>query len=204
MRMRSLERGGQVNSKGTPSQSPVESRREVATPTGLLLLSPLTPTLSLGEREDFVARGDGVIRPQLGSLPDSRIQHRSCSLSPRERVRVRGNERFIHRRLPKNEMRPDFGLQSLWDYRSALRGLPIQFFCVFAFITLFATPAHAWRSTLYPLDWQPPADGFASFETNKLIQDFSYAGYRAGEQGLPNVVGPVRSRLINVLPLPLE
>ena len=55
---------------------------------------------------------------------------------------------------------------------------------------MWATRAEAWHSTLYPTNWQPPSVT-ASFETNKLIQDFSYAGYQAGEQPLPNVAGPL-------------
>jgi hypothetical protein len=50
-------------------------------------------------------------------------------------------------------------------------------------------PASAWRSTLYPNNWTPPTT--LSFETAKMIQDFSYAGYRRGETALPNVAGPV-------------
>jgi hypothetical protein len=46
-----------------------------------------------------------------------------------------------------------------------------------------------WRSTLYPEDWTPPAA--LRFETDKLIQDFSYAGYRRGEGEIPVVRGPV-------------
>ncbi|MBL9191025.1 MAG: hypothetical protein JNJ82_01625 [Opitutaceae bacterium] len=45
-----------------------------------------------------------------------------------------------------------------------------------------------WRSTLYPADWTPPED--RRFETDKLIQDFSYAGYRRGEVALPAPQGP--------------
>jgi hypothetical protein len=58
-------------------------------------------------------------------------------------------------------------------------------------LTLWASPAEAWHSTLYPADWQPPSVGSVNFETNKLIQDFSYAGYKAGEQSLPTVAGPL-------------
>ena len=47
-----------------------------------------------------------------------------------------------------------------------------------------------WRSSLYPSNWQPPGPS-TSFATAKLIQDFSYAGYRRGEQLLPEVTGPV-------------
>lgn len=47
-----------------------------------------------------------------------------------------------------------------------------------------------WRSSLYPNNWLPPASS-ASFATAKLIQDFSYAGYRRGEEPIPTVTGPV-------------
>jgi autotransporter-associated beta strand protein len=47
----------------------------------------------------------------------------------------------------------------------------------------------AWRSTLYPDAWTPPVS--ASFATDKMIQDFSYAGYRRGEHPVPAVAGPV-------------
>jgi uncharacterized repeat protein (TIGR02543 family) len=47
-----------------------------------------------------------------------------------------------------------------------------------------------WRSALYPADWQPPSAS-ASFATAKLIQDFSYAGYRRGEELIPAISGPV-------------
>jgi len=47
-----------------------------------------------------------------------------------------------------------------------------------------------WRSTLYPTNWQPPA-ATVSFANSKLIQDFSYAGYRRGEAFLPSITGPV-------------
>jgi hypothetical protein len=52
--------------------------------------------------------------------------------------------------------------------------------------------AHAstWRSALYPETWLPP-DESVSFYTDKLIQDFSYAGYRRGEEALPEISGPV-------------
>jgi len=50
-------------------------------------------------------------------------------------------------------------------------------------------PSHAWRPSLYPVDWTPPDD--ASFTTDMLIQDFSYAGYRRGEEPIPEITGPV-------------
>lgn len=54
----------------------------------------------------------------------------------------------------------------------------------------FALSATAtWRSELYPVEWTPPEQ--ADFETDKLIQDFSYAGYRRGERSIPDVAGPV-------------
>ena len=69
-----------------------------------------------------------------------------------------------------------------------LRLSPLRYVAVL--LVCWAAPAFAWRSTLYPTNWVPPGLS-ASFETNKLIQDFSYAGYKAGEQALPNVVGPI-------------
>jgi len=48
----------------------------------------------------------------------------------------------------------------------------------------------AWRSTLYPENWQRP-DESASFYNDKLIQDFSFAGYRRGEEQVPAVTGPL-------------
>ena len=50
--------------------------------------------------------------------------------------------------------------------------------------------AQNWRSTLYPENWQRP-DETASFYNDKIIQDFSYAGYARGEQAIPNVAGPI-------------
>jgi hypothetical protein len=47
----------------------------------------------------------------------------------------------------------------------------------------------AWRSLLYPENWTPPDD--KSFSSDKLIQDFSYAGYRRGENPVPHVAGSV-------------
>lgn len=47
-----------------------------------------------------------------------------------------------------------------------------------------------WRSTLYPANWQPPG-ATVSFASAKMIQDFSYAGYRRGEVLLPTITGPI-------------
>lgn len=60
---------------------------------------------------------------------------------------------------------------------------------------LLGAPADAngWHSSLYDEDWIPPHTNGEppSFETDKLIQDFSYAGYRRSEAELPQVTGPV-------------
>jgi len=50
--------------------------------------------------------------------------------------------------------------------------------------------AQSWRSELYPDDWQRP-DETASFYTDKLIQDFSFSGYKRGEESLPSIAGPI-------------
>jgi len=60
---------------------------------------------------------------------------------------------------------------------------------LFALLVPFVARGQAeWRSALYPADWSPPED--RRFETDKLIQDFSYAGYRRGEVKLPVFGGP--------------
>ena len=53
-----------------------------------------------------------------------------------------------------------------------------------------AAHGQAWRSTLYPENWTPPGES-VPFASAKLIQDFSYAGYRRGEEVIPNIAGPV-------------
>jgi hypothetical protein len=50
-----------------------------------------------------------------------------------------------------------------------------------------ATPVWAWRSQLYPTNWQPGVDMGAG----KMLPDFSYAGYHRGEQQIPDISGPV-------------
>jgi hypothetical protein len=52
-----------------------------------------------------------------------------------------------------------------------------------------STMAQGWRSSLYPDHWTPPEN--ASFYNDQLIQDFSYAGYRRGEEPIPNITGPI-------------
>ena len=49
--------------------------------------------------------------------------------------------------------------------------------------------AETWRSSLYPPDWTPPLG--LSFAKDKLIQDFSYAGYRRGEAPIPEPNGNI-------------
>lgn len=51
-----------------------------------------------------------------------------------------------------------------------------------------------WTSSLYGTDWDPTPD--LSFETDKIIQDFSYAGYAKGERPIPSMA---EARTINVL-----
>lgn len=58
-----------------------------------------------------------------------------------------------------------------------------------AALILGPLPCQAWRSSLYPENWTPPVK--ASFSSDKLIQDFSYAGYRRGEEPVPQITGPV-------------
>ena len=57
--------------------------------------------------------------------------------------------------------------------------------------------ALAWESSLLPLTWVPPdqLSSPPSFQNDKIIQDFSYAGYRRSEAPIPNITGP----LFNVL-----
>ncbi len=47
-----------------------------------------------------------------------------------------------------------------------------------------------WRSSLYPENWMPPGPE-NSFYENAFLQDFSYAGYKRGEESIPNVTGPI-------------
>ena len=51
--------------------------------------------------------------------------------------------------------------------------------------------AQTWRSALYPQDWTPPVA--SSFARDKLIQDFSYAGYRRGEAEIPTPTTRLRN-----------
>lgn len=59
-----------------------------------------------------------------------------------------------------------------------------------AFLMISVANAQTWRSAIYPESWQRPGES-VSFYDDKLIQDFSFAGYKRGEQALPEVTGPV-------------
>lgn len=61
---------------------------------------------------------------------------------------------------------------------------PIQFLITAVVLIATASSSFAWRSTLYPVTWTSPGIGFG-FETAKIIQDFSYAGYGDGAASLP-------------------
>jgi hypothetical protein len=50
----------------------------------------------------------------------------------------------------------------------------------------------AWRSALYPEDWQP---GFTDDE-GRFLHDFSYAGYHAGEQEIPDAIAGVEHSVL--------
>ncbi len=52
---------------------------------------------------------------------------------------------------------------------------------------LWARPAQAWRSALYPQSWQPGDHD----SQGRIIHDFSYAGYHRGEKPIPRIEGPV-------------
>lgn len=73
-----------------------------------------------------------------------------------------------------------------------MRLTPCLFSCVFLFVPLLPAMADEnpapWRSDLYPEDWSPTTD--RKFESDKLIQDFSYAGYHRGEVDIPAGEGP--------------
>lgn len=48
-----------------------------------------------------------------------------------------------------------------------------------------------WRSTLYPDNWSPLDLVTADYYTDKILQDFSYAGYRNGDSPIPDVQKPI-------------
>jgi lysophospholipase L1-like esterase len=73
--------------------------------------------------------------------------------------------------------------------------------CRLVATTMFATlaltlSAGPWRSSLYPINGYDPSAAF--LDTDKVLEDMSYAGYHLGAAKLPNVAGPV----INVTSAP--
>jgi len=67
--------------------------------------------------------------------------------------------------------------------------LSLLHLCIAALNFLLTSPGlhsqQQWRSVLYPENWSPPEN--LNFETDKLIQDFSYAGYRRGDVEIPDL-----------------
>ncbi|HHT27571.1 MAG TPA: hypothetical protein GXZ82_10035 [Firmicutes bacterium] len=55
---------------------------------------------------------------------------------------------------------------------------------LFLTLSVAAESITTWRSSLYPVDWEP---GYADAE-GRFLHDFSYAGYHAGEKPLPTEV----------------
>jgi len=69
----------------------------------------------------------------------------------------------------------------------SLRFLPCLVTVILSFGGHPVSAGETWSSSLYGEDWQPmPA---ASFATDKIIQDFSYAGYASGERDVPDFAG---------------
>ena len=62
------------------------------------------------------------------------------------------------------------------------KSLRLLFVFFFSFYALFLT-AQTWRSSLYPENWSP---GFSDLQ-GRFLHDFSYAGYRSGLVGIPNI-----------------
>ncbi len=61
-------------------------------------------------------------------------------------------------------------------------------------LSVFASPSSALgqnpvRSSLYPTTWTNPTT--ASFQTGQFIQDFSFAGYKSGDESIPRIAGPI-------------
>ena len=63
-----------------------------------------------------------------------------------------------------------------------------------------APPPVGWRSALFPDDWVP-GFGVATGEHFAQLQDFSYAGYRAGEEALPVLASTVQCRSLTTGPM---
>ncbi len=54
-------------------------------------------------------------------------------------------------------------------------------------------PAGSWRSALYPKGWSPLDEGGSADAEGRFLHDFSYAGYRRGEQKPPYGQGTVKA-----------
>jgi len=57
-------------------------------------------------------------------------------------------------------------------------------------ISSIGAQSQTWRSTLYPSNWVPPTT--SDFYTDAFIQDYSYAGYRAGEVAIPTITNNIK------------
>ncbi len=65
-----------------------------------------------------------------------------------------------------------------------MRRLNVTVFIVFLIIALVVPrQIYAWRSALYPISWTP---GY-SLSQDTYLQDYSYAGYHMGENGVPGI-----------------
>jgi hypothetical protein len=61
----------------------------------------------------------------------------------------------------------------------------IALFFLFSIFFTSVSKAQPWRSQLYPSNWN--AEQLGNFYSDKLIQDFSYAGYHRGEKEVPTI-----------------
>lgn len=59
----------------------------------------------------------------------------------------------------------------------------------YLFCLVLTLNAQSWRSTYYPIDWTPPTQ--KNFYTDAFLQDYSYAGYKRGEEAIPLPSGTV-------------
>ncbi len=73
--------------------------------------------------------------------------------------------------------------------KQSMRKVSLSRFGIMAFLVLFTVTGcgEEWRSALYPLDWEPGDKD----SQGRFLHDFSYAGYKNGEEAIPNVTGPV-------------
>lgn len=87
------------------------------------------------------------------------------------------------------------GLHSarIWSWFDCMIPFPKRAALMGATLSLLIPMASAgtdwWRSALYSGTWEPPTD--VRFLKDAFLQDFSYAGYRRGEEPPPQISGPV-------------